>query len=99
METAFVNQKDDRVEVHGELTFTTVPKLCACSAAIVGCRSTVITIDMKHVSRADSAGLALMVEWLRLARDDNRQLRFIEVPQQVRQLTRVTGLDGAFAVK
>jgi phospholipid transport system transporter-binding protein len=97
--TALVNRKDGYAEIHGELTFDTVPSLCERSAAMMQGDYPVVTVDMGHVSRADSAGLALMVQWLRLARTANRQLQFISVPEQVRQLIRVSGLDEAFSVK
>jgi phospholipid transport system transporter-binding protein len=50
------------------------------------------------VSRADSAGLALLVEWQRLARRAGRELRFTDIPEQVQSLIHVSGLSQAFGL-
>ena len=80
--------------VSGMLTFDTVPGLyrtsdnwCAGGGEIV--------IDLAQVTRADSAGLALMVEWLRRARASSCRLRFANIPAQVQTLIRVNGLQDA----
>ena len=54
-----------------------------------------IVIDLAQVARADSAGLALMVEWLRRAQVVGRQLHFANIPAQMQTLIRVNGLQGA----
>lgn len=78
--------------VSGELTFNTVPGLYEASAAWFAGADELV-IDLAQVSRADSAGLALMIEWRRRAKAANRRLRFVSVPAQVQTLIRVSGLQ------
>ena len=81
------------IKVQGPLTFTTVPDLFIESSNIIKSASETITIDLQDVSRADSAGLALLVEWLRAA---GSHARFVNVPAQLHRLIRVSGLAHAF---
>jgi phospholipid transport system transporter-binding protein len=89
---------DGLLAVRGVLSFDTVPEVYAQSAAWVQKGQGEITIDLKNVERADSAGLALLVEWLQLARRRNRELRFTNVSEQVRALVRVNGLGQALSI-
>ena len=52
-----------------------------------------LTVDLAQVERADSAGVALLVEWLRQARAQGRELRLVHLPQQMRSIIRVAGLE------
>lgn len=53
---------------------------------------------MGGVTQADSAGLALMIEWLQMARDGKRELVFANIPEQVSELIRVNGLQQMFGL-
>jgi len=52
-----------------------------------------LEVDLKGVSRADSAGLALLVEWLREAENAGNEIVFVNVPDQLLSIARVCGLD------
>lgn len=52
-----------------------------------------ISVDLANVTESDSSGLALLLEWLRLARKENRQIRFEHVPQQIVALARISEVD------
>lgn len=80
--------------VSGVLTFDTVPDLFRQSTAWFAGNGDLL-IDLAAVTRADSAGLALMLEWLRRARAANRTLRFANIPAQVQTLIRINGLQDA----
>ena len=80
--------------VAGALTFDTVPGLYQTSASWFEGAGELI-LDLAQVVRADSAGLALMIEWLRRAQAANRSLRFANIPVQVQTLIRINGLQDA----
>ncbi|VAW79398.1 hypothetical protein MNBD_GAMMA15-1259 [hydrothermal vent metagenome] len=83
---------DGRLEIHGELSFASVPALwreCRTQCAA----GTDIDIDLKQVQRSDSAGLALLVEWLREAQRNEAKLRFFNIPAQMLEMARASGLD------
>lgn len=79
--------------LHGALTFDTVPDLLERSMPLLaGCPA--LEIDLAQVERVDSAGLALLTEWARLAAGLQQQLAYINMPPQMRDLVRVSGLDN-----
>lgn len=80
--------------VSGMLTFDTVPGLYRTSDSWFAGGAEIV-IDLAQVARADSAGLALMIEWLRRARVAGGKLRFANIPAQVQTLIRVNGLQDA----
>lgn len=80
--------------VTGALTFETVPDLYRSSAGWFEGAGELI-LDLAQVERADSAGLALLIEWLRRAQAANRTLRFANTPAQVQTLIRINGLQDA----
>ena len=52
-----------------------------------------LEVDLANVSDADSAGLALLIEWLRIAKDAKQQLQFSNVPEQISALARISEVD------
>ncbi|MGA2341961.1 MAG: STAS domain-containing protein [Steroidobacteraceae bacterium] len=83
----------ERVRLVGLLEFTTVAALLPLgSAAIHQGRAAVI--DLAAVTGSDSAGLALLIEWLSVAKDAGRALRYENVPAQLHQLARLSDVDS-----
>lgn len=74
----------------GDLTFTGIDKktVSALPPAKTGSR---ITVDLGQVTAVDSAGLALLIEWLKLARNRQFQLLFKDIPEQLLELARANG--------
>jgi phospholipid transport system transporter-binding protein len=80
--------------VTGALTFETVPDLYQNSSSWFEGTGELV-FDLAQVERTDSAGLALLIEWLRRAQAANRTLRFANIPTQVQTLIRINGLQDA----
>jgi phospholipid transport system transporter-binding protein len=80
--------------VAGALTLETVPSLYRNSAGWFAGEGELI-LDLAQVERADSAGLALLIEWLRRAEAANCKLRFTNIPAPVQTLIRINGLQDA----
>lgn len=76
--------------LEGELSFARVPHWLAQADALA--RST--TLDLSRVSRADSAGLALLLELSRRARQQGHALAFQAAPAQLVQLATFFGLES-----
>ena len=78
--------------LQGELDFESVPALLRhAGARMLGKER--LEVDLKAVTRADSAGLALLVEWLRESETAGNEIVFINVPPQLLSIARVCGLD------
>lgn len=89
-----MNVRNPAQNVSGALTFETVPGLYQSSSGwFAGVGD--LTIDLAQVERADSAGLALLIEWLRQARAANCKLHFANIPAPVQTLIRINGLQDA----
>ena len=92
-ESALVAQGGGRFRVSGHLTFATAGALLRDSAVLWQGGESSLTVDLDGVERADSAGLALLVEWMRTARDAGTAIRFQNIPDQLWAIARVGGLD------
>jgi phospholipid transport system transporter-binding protein len=86
----------DRYALVGPLTFESVPALCQEGSQLVS-RQPCITLDLGGITRTDSAGLVLMIEWMRLAKQRNGIIRFRNVPKQLRAIASATGVEHLFA--
>lgn len=51
-------------------------------------------IDLAGIHYCDSAGLALLTEWVKVAKQSNVQLKFANLPEQTQALLRLTGFDA-----
>jgi phospholipid transport system transporter-binding protein len=89
---AFEMQAGERSRVSGALHFTTVsPLLEQGEAAIESGRAAVI--DLGSVAESDSAGLALLIEWLSIAKEAKRALRYENIPEQIQELARLSEVE------
>jgi phospholipid transport system transporter-binding protein len=61
--------------------------------------ATAINIDLSKVSRADSAGLALLVAWMRQAKASDKAISFRHVPAQMLAIANASGLDVILPIK
>lgn len=88
----FELQNGERARVNGALHFTTVTALLRLgSEAITGGRAAVI--DLSGVKDSDSSGLALLIEWLSIARAGGKSLRYENIPTQLQQLARLSDVE------
>lgn len=83
---------DGAYQVTGELTFATVPGVWRETQAWFA-PGRALAIDLGGVSRADSAALALLLEWRRAGGRHGAAVRFEHVPAQILALARLTALE------
>ena len=98
-ENGFASREKGVFGVSGQLTFQTVPQFLAHTDELLQNIAGTVTIDMHGVTLTDSAGLALMIEWLQLVRAAKHEIVFTNIPEQMRDLIRVNGLTQVFALK
>jgi phospholipid transport system transporter-binding protein len=91
-DASIANAGAGRWRIEGELGFKSVAGVLAKAKDLfAGDGNT--EIDLKGVTRADSAGLALLVEWLREAERAGKSISFVNVPVQLLSIARISGLD------
>lgn len=83
---------DGRLALLGELTFETVPGLSKELDSMFK-QGPWLRVDLAELERVDSAGLALLIEWTRLTRTSGHALEFINIPQQLLTLARLSGVE------
>ena len=76
----------------GELSFNTVPAIAANFAKMVNNADNVV-LDLQGVTRTDSAGLALLIDWMRLAHLKDKHIVFKNMPEQMLAVAKVSELD------
>jgi phospholipid transport system transporter-binding protein len=85
---------NERYRVTGVLDAATAPSLLEQSAERFSSGDgAVINIDLGGVSESDSAGLALLIEWLRLARHRKQTISFTNLPAQIAALARISEVE------
>jgi phospholipid transport system transporter-binding protein len=88
----------DRALLEGVLDHRSVPALAAESDDLFAGR-TALEIDLARVSSGNSAGLALLLEWLRRARRAECRLGFRNLPPSLRDIARVSGIEPLLPIR
>ncbi|MDA8362355.1 MAG: STAS domain-containing protein [Gammaproteobacteria bacterium] len=91
--SAAASRTEELRPISGPLVFDTVTGVYAASKGWFAGNSD-LAFDLAGVTDVDSAGLGLVVEWLRLARASGQVLRFVNIPGQMKVLASVNGLQG-----
>ncbi|AHG39545.1 anti-sigma factor antagonist [Pseudomonas syringae CC1557] len=77
----------------GVLDFRTGPQLRKQGAALIKSGDlTELTLDCSDVEKSSSVGLALVLAFMRDARDAGKSLTVRSLPQDMREIARVSGL-------
>jgi phospholipid transport system transporter-binding protein len=92
----FEMQDGERSRVSGPLEFTTVTALLAVGADAIA-KGRAAVIDLAGVTASDSAGLALLIEWLSIAHVQQRVLRYENLPSQLNQLAVLSEVEELLA--
>lgn len=87
-----VEQSPGYFTVEGNLTFASIDQQSLKSFKFLKGIDR-ICIDLAKVGTTDSAGLALMIEWIKHSRMIRAQLWFKNVPEQLQALAKLSGLD------
>jgi phospholipid transport system transporter-binding protein len=82
----------ERSRVNGSLHFTTVSALLTLGTDAIDSGLAAV-IDLSGVTGSDSSGLALLIEWLSVAKGAGRALRYDNIPSQLHQLARLSEVE------
>jgi len=83
---------DDSINVSGVLDFDTVPMLMKQAEQLFKSQNTV-NVDLINVSDSNSAGLALLLEMVRVTRLQNKTINFKNLPEQICVVANAYGVD------
>ncbi|HEX7053015.1 MAG TPA: STAS domain-containing protein [Burkholderiales bacterium] len=86
-----IRREGERLVVSGPVTLGNVAELLEQGRRHV--EEGVSAVDLGEVSELDSALLALLLAWLRTAAARGRTLRFVRLPEALRTIARLYGVD------
>ena len=92
-----VENEEGDWQLQGELGFASVPSILRHAGVKMPGKKQ-LRVDLKGVTRSDSAGLALLVEWLRESELAGNRIEFVNVPAQLLSIARVCGLDDILSL-
>ncbi len=87
-----VSESPGRFIVDGDLTFSSLDKKSISNFSFLATGKHVV-LDLGGVGKTDSAGLALLVEWIKYARNKRVNLQFRNIPEQIFNLAKLSSLD------
>ena len=90
------DEGDGRFKLVGDMSFATAEALLRESEGLFE-KHTRIEVDLSGVGKADSAGLALMLEWINWAIQTVREIRFVHTPERIVAIAKVTEVDNLLA--
>jgi phospholipid transport system transporter-binding protein len=84
-----------RIVVRGELTFATARDARQLGVAVFeGSKAERFVVDCADVTRADSAGLAVVLDWLAWGRRRARAVSLQNLPAALIAIARISEVDG-----
>jgi phospholipid transport system transporter-binding protein len=82
----------------GQLTFASARSARALGlSAVTGAAAGALEFDCAGISAADSAGLAVLIDWLAYARARGRTLRYRQLPAGIAALARISEVEELLA--
>ena len=84
---------DGRLQASGVLGYVTAGRALPAGLDLIPSGAT-CTIDLSRVTEADSAGLAVLVEWLATAKARGTVIRYQGIPPQILAVARISELES-----
>lgn len=95
MSVKIIQKQQSVYAIEGELNMQTVPEAAKQIAVLIketASSAETFTLDLGSISRSDSAGVALLIDTMQLAKEAKRTLHFSNLPQQMQDIAGISGL-------
>ena len=86
-----LEQSGNQVKLSGELDFETVAEQLRNPSIRFDAGD--LSVDLCEISRFNSASLALLLEWMKIAQQKGSQIKYHNAPEQLMAIARAYGLD------
>lgn len=96
MNDVTIKLDNNHLIVHGKLTQDTVMYALEQFMALLDHHDAIV-VNLAGVTFCDSASLAFLMELLRVSKKRQIQLKICEMPKQLCDLARVSGVDNIFS--
>lgn len=94
-----IHQHDHCLSLSGELDHGGVCRALKEGRDWMNNGSAPLQVDLAGITRCESAGIALLLEWLRQARRQGRQIEFRRVPEQMQVLLKFFDLERVLPLR
>ena len=84
---------DGRLAAEGPLTFATARRAWELGEPFFTGAGAALEVDCHGITASDSAGLAVLLEWLGTARRAGRNLRYTHLPSGLAALARISEVE------
>jgi phospholipid transport system transporter-binding protein len=92
--TELLDGGDGRQVLRGALVFATARAAHAAGCRVIQSGTADLTFDCAGLEAADSAGVAVLLDWLAAARQRGRRLRYTALPDSVRAIARISEVEA-----
>jgi phospholipid transport system transporter-binding protein len=82
------------LSLSGKLTLDTVKHLWEQGKSLFDQMQSPIRLEMQNVTQSDSAGVALLIAWVRYLRQQKKEILLVHPSQQMQAIVRVSGLTN-----
>ena len=90
--------ENNRFEVTGTVSFTTIPELYKLGCQFISQAAAPI-FDLQKVITEDNSGLALLTAWMRFAKQSDKIIYFTNLPDKLKDMAKLSGLDKILTIK
>jgi phospholipid transport system transporter-binding protein len=85
---------EGHAHMRGPLTFATARSARAEGLErFQGCSARSCEVDCSGITKSDSAGLSVLLDWLALAKRDGRSLRYLNLPDNLLAFAKISEVD------
>ena len=92
-EYTFVDLGEGRFTLSGAMNFSTAGKILMDSEELFE-QHTLLEVDLSGITHTDSAGLALLLEWITWANHTVREIHFGGMPEKIDAIAKTTEVDN-----
>lgn len=93
------DQAGGMIHLSGELSMQTVPDVLGDAEEILSQVDGTLKVDLDNVTHSDSAGLALLIDWMRRTHQKGTKIEFYHIPPQMLAIASASGLENILPLK
>jgi len=90
-----IKETTGEFQLSGIVDFESVPQLLHQTHTLFSDNQDV-TVNLYGVEQSNSAGLALIIHWLQLAKEKKLSIQFKNIPSQLLEIAKISGIDSLF---
>ncbi|HAG94268.1 MAG: hypothetical protein CMK83_14370 [Pseudomonadales bacterium] len=91
---SLVRVSDSQLAISGDMLFASATRLRAEGEKLLPGMAERVTVDLSQVGRVGSVGISVLMCWLRMAQVLGKTLVFVNAPDDMLDVSRVSSLDS-----